>query len=757
MLKKLVICVLALMLMTVAFGTAQAEGDLPELTLDELIQWKQSTEPEFLTEDMLNQVISGNLYEEYYGVTAAAVGDPLRAYATCDRSLFQVGLTSTVTTSVTGGSLPYRFNLMPFRRLPDDEDAFYWSFGVSSQTNTLSITPEDIYQYMIRFTITAPSGDYVTFYTVYETVTPASLSDAKTIGGKIRAVIASEIKPGMTDRQKALAIHDWLTHNAYYDNSLQNHGPDGVLLKGTGVCESYARAYQMFMSELGIPNVYISSDRMNHAWNMIYVDGGWYHVDVTWDDPTGGTNPVSGWESTNYFCMTDAAIARDHMWNDTGLSSPISGKGPVYLDPETEPAPMPDASLGNNSLTIQEGALSMLRFTATQDGIYSFETIGDKYTTGHLYDGKMNPIADKQHGGANGNFLLYRYLQKGQVVYIGVEYSESGESGNETLVIKYGKNASIGDNTVAMEAGRITIVGFVAPENGVYSFETIGSNDTVGHLFDSEMEEITRDDDGGKDSNFLITANLTKDQMVFISVQYYDYDVTSKTETLRISVKGSPEASTDTLLTLTGRPFSPLNGKPTLLFFAKVGCGNSSSMLRQLAGYDLTAMNVVIVEGCGYTLSEAKQYFASNASGITGATMGYDAEYYMWDMLEIMDPDIERITTPAVFYVSADNKILDYTTGFDSDVIGHVRSILGVSLIRNNFSGARLVLPASTTTIGSEAFRGTAAQLIEIPAGCTSVAADAFAGCSNLKIILNHSDLTITPPAGVVVTDIPAG
>ena len=24
---------------------------------------------------------------------------------------------------------------------------------------------------------------------------------------------------------------------------------------------------------------------MNHIWNLIKIDGKWYHVDVTWDDP----------------------------------------------------------------------------------------------------------------------------------------------------------------------------------------------------------------------------------------------------------------------------------------------------------------------------------------------------------------------------------------------------------------------------------------------------------------------------------------
>lgn len=29
----------------------------------------------------------------------------------------------------------------------------------------------------------------------------------------------------------------------------------------------------------------VTSSSMNHAWNLIQIDGNYYHVDVTWDDP----------------------------------------------------------------------------------------------------------------------------------------------------------------------------------------------------------------------------------------------------------------------------------------------------------------------------------------------------------------------------------------------------------------------------------------------------------------------------------------
>ena len=114
---------------------------------------------------------------------------------------------------------------------------------------------------------------------------------------------------GKSDYQKALALHDWLCENASYDDTLTIHDPSGVLLQGTGVCESFALAYQMLLTEAGVENVYVTgtANGGGHAWNMVKLDGEWYHVDVTWDE-----------NSTDryYFGMSTALISRDHAIED---------------------------------------------------------------------------------------------------------------------------------------------------------------------------------------------------------------------------------------------------------------------------------------------------------------------------------------------------------------------------------------------------------------------------------------------------------
>ena len=59
------------------------------------------------------------------------------------------------------------------------------------------------------------------------------------------------------------------------------------------VCEGYARAFQVLCDQLKIPCVLVNGpavDALNdtpesHMWNYVQVDGGWYAVDVTWNDP----------------------------------------------------------------------------------------------------------------------------------------------------------------------------------------------------------------------------------------------------------------------------------------------------------------------------------------------------------------------------------------------------------------------------------------------------------------------------------------
>ena len=101
---------------------------------------------------------------------------------------------------------------------------------------------------------------------------------------------------GLSDRNKVKAIHDYIILNAAYDEPLleldistyQNHPsftPYGIYYLNTAVCSGYARAFMQLTRLVNIPSVMVSSQNMNHAWNMVYVDGEWLFLDVTWNDP----------------------------------------------------------------------------------------------------------------------------------------------------------------------------------------------------------------------------------------------------------------------------------------------------------------------------------------------------------------------------------------------------------------------------------------------------------------------------------------
>ena len=97
------------------------------------------------------------------------------------------------------------------------------------------------------------------------------------------------------DFEKVRQVHNWLINNVEYDKDLSADEPYsiiGAMIEGEAVCEGYARSFKYIMDEIGIPCVLVSGTGTNsngetesHAWNYVELDGKWYAIDVTWDDP----------------------------------------------------------------------------------------------------------------------------------------------------------------------------------------------------------------------------------------------------------------------------------------------------------------------------------------------------------------------------------------------------------------------------------------------------------------------------------------
>ena len=91
----------------------------------------------------------------------------------------------------------------------------------------------------------------------------------------------------------ALKLHDFIVENCEYDLKAADQNDKSplartaysVLVRGKAVCEGYTMAYRHLLNAAGIQCEEVCSDSMHHCWNYVKINGMWYHVDVTFDDP----------------------------------------------------------------------------------------------------------------------------------------------------------------------------------------------------------------------------------------------------------------------------------------------------------------------------------------------------------------------------------------------------------------------------------------------------------------------------------------
>ncbi len=107
---------------------------------------------------------------------------------------------------------------------------------------------------------------------------------------------ASYIDPNGDLVDSIKKFHDYIIEHSIYDtdraeNDIKTHLSNiayGPLLEGYSICGGYTDAMQLFLEKLNIKNFKIASEK--HIWNAIYLDGNWYHIDLTWDDPVTPNN-----------------------------------------------------------------------------------------------------------------------------------------------------------------------------------------------------------------------------------------------------------------------------------------------------------------------------------------------------------------------------------------------------------------------------------------------------------------------------------
>ena len=108
---------------------------------------------------------------------------------------------------------------------------------------------------------------------------------------------AGTLKRLPTSYERVAAFEESLVSSAEFaydgkrpSSDADAHSPVGVIVKGEGVCESYARTFQLVMNYIGEECLLVAGIGGNdaHAWNIMRLDdGNYYNFDCTWDDLKG--------------------------------------------------------------------------------------------------------------------------------------------------------------------------------------------------------------------------------------------------------------------------------------------------------------------------------------------------------------------------------------------------------------------------------------------------------------------------------------
>lgn len=207
--------------------------------------------------------------------------DPLDLQISYDKANLLCGTPTTFTLKASGGSGNYKY-LQNFIWVKldgiytDDAD---WTRKQYTADNTFQYTFVASGSYYMRVYVM----DMKTFETKSLTV-PITVSDSRypSIEQVVTGIVNQCKSKGFkTEYEKALFLHDWIINNATYDNSLLYDGESGVLIRGTGTCESYHRAFALLLKRMGI-----SCERATgngHVWSCVKLDGKWTQIDPTWN------------------------------------------------------------------------------------------------------------------------------------------------------------------------------------------------------------------------------------------------------------------------------------------------------------------------------------------------------------------------------------------------------------------------------------------------------------------------------------------
>jgi hypothetical protein len=239
-------------------------------------------------------------------------------------------------------------NFSPFWGVPTKYSivAGFDDVTLGGDSDSAAAEPVDVIR--VSFTL-EPSLNYYVLRNYKDSSFGISGSDAYAVklAGEVPEVLSEIFGEDLagargSDYDACLAVHDWLVANVSYDETIDQSGIDngsyGALVGRRTMCQGYAEAFQLLLECVTDIDVLMEVGKGNdsaagsgggwvgHAWNLVDIDGLWYHIDATFDDPVSNK---TGQVNHYYFGQSDSVMKRDHQW-ETGFWPASTGESFLY-------------------------------------------------------------------------------------------------------------------------------------------------------------------------------------------------------------------------------------------------------------------------------------------------------------------------------------------------------------------------------------------------------------------------------------------
>jgi len=166
---------------------------------------------------------------------------------------------------------------------------------------------------------------------------------------------------GLTDIEKIINLNEFILNGQFsYDMTYKNRKSISQFIKDTkGVCEEFTTLTYLFLNEMGFENIVIYGQATtddgrtgHHTWNMVKIEGQWYHLDILWNGPTDTSGKIME-INKEYLLKSTKTILKDHhivfdavngldsvniykKWTDLATQDYKFPKSPVVEPPKTE-------------------------------------------------------------------------------------------------------------------------------------------------------------------------------------------------------------------------------------------------------------------------------------------------------------------------------------------------------------------------------------------------------------------------------------